>query len=300
MSWVATAVVGGAVIGAGGAAYAGHEAGKAQEKAASTQAASAGEASDIQQQMFQQQQAYLAPYRQVGYTAAPLLEYLTTGIMPELTPQEQEALSIGTVGQQIGAAGGQIQRAGTIRRPSIGMSPLSTVRPVTEAMQNAMAGGGTPGLSDIQREQLLGKQRAIQAAQGGIQGLIEQNPMYQYQRDIGEKNLNRILAARGRGNSTFGINALSEQNRALTAQGAQDVYNRIANLSNVGQGIGAQLGQNAMAAGTNLGNLALTSGQAIAQGQLGAGQQRASLYSNLSALPMQAYGQYQLYNALAG
>jgi hypothetical protein len=38
----------------------------------------------------------------------------------------------------------------------------------------------------------------------------------------------------------------------------------------------------------------------MAQGQLNAGQQQASMYSNLGALPMQAYGQYQLINALKG
>ena len=62
---VAAAMIGGAVVGAAGSAYAG----KQSSKAAKTQADSADRASQIQQENFEQTRKDLAPYKQAGDTS---------------------------------------------------------------------------------------------------------------------------------------------------------------------------------------------------------------------------------------
>jgi hypothetical protein len=70
MTWVATAVVSSAVIGASTA-----------RSAAKTQAAAAGQASDVQQQQYEQTRADQAPYREAGYNALANLQR-TAGNVP--------------------------------------------------------------------------------------------------------------------------------------------------------------------------------------------------------------------------
>lgn len=70
MTWVATAVVSSAVIGA-----------SASRSASKTQAAAAGQAADVQQQQYEQTRADQAPYREAGYNALANLQR-TAGNVP--------------------------------------------------------------------------------------------------------------------------------------------------------------------------------------------------------------------------
>lgn len=66
MSFVATAIVGGAVIGVGGSIVAGKAAGKGAKKAAETTAAAADAATAEQRRQFDIAQEQLAPFRDIG------------------------------------------------------------------------------------------------------------------------------------------------------------------------------------------------------------------------------------------
>jgi hypothetical protein len=70
MTWVATAIVGSAVVGA-----------SAAKSASKTQAAAAGQASDLQREIFEQTRADQAPYREAGYNALANLQR-TAGNVP--------------------------------------------------------------------------------------------------------------------------------------------------------------------------------------------------------------------------
>ncbi len=63
MAWVATAVIGSAVIGAGATMY-------GANKAADAQTAAADKASGIAQQQYQQTREDLSPFRGIGNDAA--------------------------------------------------------------------------------------------------------------------------------------------------------------------------------------------------------------------------------------
>jgi hypothetical protein len=70
MTWVATEIVGSAVVGA-----------SASRSASKTQAAAAGQAADVQQQQYEQTRADQAPYREAGYNALAELQR-TAGNVP--------------------------------------------------------------------------------------------------------------------------------------------------------------------------------------------------------------------------
>lgn len=73
-AWVATAVIGAGVLGAGATIYSANKAADAQKSAAAQSAA-------IQQQMYERTRADLSPYRDIGATASKEL----TGRLSELT-----------------------------------------------------------------------------------------------------------------------------------------------------------------------------------------------------------------------
>ncbi len=56
--------------------------------------------------------------------------------------------------------------------------------------------------------------------------LDEASPYYKFQQELGERAINRAMQARGKFDSTTGINALSDFNRGLAAEEAERQYGR--------------------------------------------------------------------------
>ena len=122
---------------------------------------------------------------------------------------------------------------------------------------------------------------------------VTASPLYQFRQREGESAINRALASRGLYDSSFAVNQLADLTNRLTAEETERQYGRLLDMANIGRGAATQSGSAALATGNVLGQYATQGGQAMAAGQLGEGQQRASMYSNLGALPMQAYNAYQ-------
>ncbi len=156
------------------------------------------------------------------------------------------------------------------------------------------------GVSSISRLQSM-------SIPGGDPNLnYENDPLFKYQQRLGEKSINRAAAARGGFGSTATVNALGEFNRALSANEVSTQYNRLLNLVNIGRG-GATSSENASrayasgASGTmmnsanNISNITTAGANNVAALQIAGGQGKASMWSNIGALPMQAYNAYQSY-----
>lgn len=69
MSWIAVAVIGGAVIGAGASIYSGSKAAGAAESAAASQSAAARESNQAQLEMYYKSREDTAPWREAGVEA---------------------------------------------------------------------------------------------------------------------------------------------------------------------------------------------------------------------------------------
>lgn len=122
MAWVATAVIGAGVLGAGASIY-------GANKAADTQQANAQRVADIQQQQYQQTRSDLSPYRDIGAQAATnlggRLSDLTSPIVMdqatlEATPgyqfnltQGQKAVTNSAAARGLGTSGAALKGAAT-------------------------------------------------------------------------------------------------------------------------------------------------------------------------------------------
>ena len=107
------------------------------------------------------------------------------------------------------------------------------------------------------------------------------SPAYQWQANQIDKNMNRQLSARGRSNSTYGMQALGNAYGNLASTEYDKAYQRMLDPIKIGQGAANSAGNiNTAAAGAYQQN---ATQQAANTTQ--AGMNNASLYSGLGALP---------------
>ena len=84
---------------------------------------------------------------------------------------------------------------------------------------------------------------------------VTETPGFQWRMDQLGKRMNRELGARGRANSTFGANVMSDAYQDLLGEEFGQQYNRVGNLVNIGRGAGRDLSGLAERRGSNLANL---------------------------------------------
>jgi hypothetical protein len=109
---------------------------------------------------------------------------------------------------------------------------------------------------------------------------VTQTPGFDWRMDQMSKNLNRELGSRGRRNSTFGMNVMSDAYQDLIGREYADQYNRVGSLANTGyNAAGAQSGL-AAGRGINLANVQQGNAMSLAQNQA----QKGSIGSTSSPL----------------
>lgn len=118
----------------------------------------------------------------------------------------------------------------------------------------------------------------------------ETSPMYQFQQAAGEKAINRSLRARGRFNSSVGVNALANFNNQLGASEADKQYNRVFDQQKLGMQAALAQAQSAGASAHDLAQLYAQMG-----GDLGAASQR---YGMSVVDLIKTYGTEQAMNML--
>lgn len=117
---------------------------------------------------------------------------------------------------------------------------------------------------------------------------IQETPGFRFRQEESQRAIDRAAAAGGHFGSSGALTTLAREASRTAGEEQERQFGRLLDLVNIGRGAtttaGAQAGQSA----TNLANLATGRGQTVAGGQLAAGEQRASTFSNLGALPLQA------------
>jgi hypothetical protein len=244
MSWIAAAVVGGAVIGGGASIIAGEAQSGAASDAARTSADAARYQTDVQKQIYDQTRADQEPWRETGANALGQLAQLTgAGETPHYTADQ-------------------------IRRARFGGEPLpelaapaapgsaDLLRPF--AMSDFEA---DPGYAFRQAEGMRAIERSAAARGGALSGGALRSTQRFGQGLASEEYQNAF-------------------NRYQTGQ--TNTFNRLASMAGVGQTANAATGQagsnlaNAVtgisqADATNQGNAILAAGNARASGYAGAG-----------------------------
>lgn len=311
MAWPAIIGAIGALGSAGLQANAQGAAADASSGAAKAQAQNAAMAQWYQQM---QQEQYQKPYAEMGLSNLPLLEYLTSGVMPEQTTlTSDEVAELNRFRGTSAPGAGTIQRElGTKGRASdsqwVGMSYddlLSARRMYSSSAtgnrnNQRLYAGFVSGIDKqlARYNELADKERKAAAYKKLSSGnFLQESPLYRWQQQQGEQGINRAMAARGMYNSSAATNQLSRFNTQLGAEETERQYGRIAGLVSQGQtGV-----NNYMTSGQNTSN-ALANVYANLGNQLGnnamiQGQQRAELIGQTSGNLMDIYSQYQFQNA---
>lgn len=143
------------------------------------------------------------------------------------------------------------------------------------------------------RDLLLGGSSAAAVTQA--------SPLFQFQSELGMRNLNRELASRGLFNSGAGLETLQRFNNQLVGEEADRLYTRLQNMTNMGQASAAGMATATNQAGANISNLQAQSG--IAQGGAIANQYNAiggAIQGGFNAMGngLGSYAQYQMYQPL--
>jgi hypothetical protein len=299
MAWVATAVVGSAVIGAGAAAYGAHENSTAINDAANAQANSAQQQLDVQKQMFDTQRSDFAPYQELGLKGIADLGVYNTGdqsMYTQATPEEIAQQNASDLSSRSWYNRGRPSRYDTNQTYYKDRSGNL----ITAAQYDKLAKplGEMPSYDQIVTDQM---------------GNYNASPAFNAQNTLGQQALQRQLNARGLNYGATGASAgaeltqklvasdydkyradLTDRYKALQGQYAlkRDVnnqgYQSLLDQVKIGQGAANSAGQ---AAGQNAANASQTFaglGQAQANVAMAQGRNSAQMYSNIGAIPGQA------------
>lgn len=136
--------------------------------------------------------------------------------------------------------------------------------------------------------------------------LLQESDLFKFQSDLGSRNINRELSARGLYGSGAGLETLARFNNQLVGEEGQRMVDRLFNLTNLGAGAastmgqmtnnaGLQQGQNLFNSGVEAANLRYNStvgaANAQAQGTKMLGQMGQSLFDQAGQGVMQ-YGNF--------
>ena len=265
MSWVAVAIGGIGTI-AGTQLYGASQAAGAVEEGANIAADAAGRGQQLQQQMFLQSMRTLQPFVNLGLGAGSTLANQV------VSPQERQR----QYESQFVELEGQIQR---LSRP-LGFNDVPQVfgekgSERWAAAVNAANASRTSELSEVQSKlDTLKKQAQLDLTQSTAREAegIQASPLYEFQRELGERNIKRQLSATGRLDTGFGAETLSNFYRALGAEETERQTGRLMNLTTIGANAAAQQASNTVNAGNTQAGLLQQAGQFQGTGVSQAGQ----------------------------
>lgn len=290
MTWVAAAVIGSSVIGAGASIAGSNRAAREMRRSEDANIA-------LQERIFNQQRDDLAPFREIGGSA--LNAYARAMGLPQFNQNAAQRAA-----QAPFSAQGRINNAETVQQlfrevlgreaepeavqyymgRDIGQT-LEEMRNSTEYATRARA-GSLPGRELGQGEFMGGSQTSPDSdPYGGFMA----SPGYQFVRDQGQQGIDRNMAARGLLNSGARGRELSRFNQGLASQEFGNYMNRLAGAAGIGQSATNSTNAFASSYAGNVANSNTNRGMARASGYLGAANAINSGINNvLGALPYRA------------
>jgi hypothetical protein len=136
---------------------------------------------------------------------------------------------------------------------------------------------------------------------GDVSAVTKASPLFQFQSEMGMRNINRELASRGLFNSGAGLETLQRFNNQLVGEEADRLYGRLQNMTTMGANAAGGMATGTNQTGATVANLQTQSG--IAQGGAIANQYNAigSAYAggfNALSGGFRQYAEQQLYQPL--
>jgi hypothetical protein len=260
MSWIAVAIGGSALLGAGASLF-----------GAKKQADAASDASALQQAQYQQTREDLDPWREAGLLGLNELTY-RMGLTPTRT---------GTAGT-----------TAPTREQFTSMAPQTGGRPLYQAFPNLAPKQST--FDQAGYDSALAAYNAQSGGQGGTQdgeygsllkpfslSDFEASPAYQFNLQEGEKAINKGASARGMYYAPQTLQDIGKYSQGVASNEFQNAYsnynnnmnniwNRLYGLSGTGQNAAAQTGAYGANMANQVGQNMIGAGNAQAAGRVGA------------------------------
>lgn len=297
--FVAGAIIGGAAIGAGASYLGSSQQADAAQQAAQTQAQASNAATQLQRDIYNQNRADIAPYREIGTQGLySLADLIGINRQPSAIPANVQS-QIDTLNSQIAGYQNAMNQPENIRAGLV--SPNQNTLNDMIAQRDRLMAPYTVPTSGVPSSQFGSLARPFSLAD------YQADPGYAFRLAEGNKAIDRAAAARGNFFSGATGKALTNYGQDYASneyakaydrynQNQTNLYNRLAGLSGTGQTATqqtAQYGQNfANQAGQNM----LAAGNAAAQGYQNAAAARASGYTGLYNAANAGMGNYLNYN----
>ena len=261
MSYIAASVIiaGGAAT-AGGLGFAGaqSQASAAKEGGANLLLATQN-ATFLQQSGLDQVRRLLGPFVQLGQGAAGTLGALTVSPQEQQRQYDSQRLQLQSEIERLSRPLGfndvpQVFGKNGSERWAAAVNAANAVR--ERDLANAQN-----SLNTLNKQAELSKQQATERQGEGIQA----SPLYQFQEQLGSRNINRELAARGLYNSGAGLETIRQFQAQLGAEETDRQFNRLFGL--LGVGANAAQAQAGAITGTSqsIGNQQIAGTQGVGQ-----------------------------------
>lgn len=292
MAFIAAAsIIGLGTLASGGLGFAGAQSQASAAKEAGNAIADATKyASFLQQANLSQVQQLLSPFIQLGTGAGASLAFST--VSPDEMMRQRSIQR-----NQLEAA---IPRLLTDADIPVFSGKDASERRATYAYSVGAQNRGE--IADAQKRlEAFDKETELLKDQIANPPKMEASPLYQFQEELGTRNLNRELAARGLYNSGAGLETIRQFQAQLGAEETERQYGRLFGLLGVGANASTALAGAMSGTSQAQGNLALQGAQGQAQGIQGAAAANAA---GLNAISNAALGginsgvQYSLYSNL--
>lgn len=264
MTWVAVAVGGAAVVGAGASMYAGDKAAGANRSATN---ASIGE----QARQYDQARTDFAPQRSLGNSAMDQLARLYGFAPPSQAAATERAQADVLLGDTYLPSGSLAVSPGNKQGSDITLNGQIIGRVNPGGANGRFVPAAGVDINALRQQQVQQGQAATSAGAPDM-GAFFESPDYQFNLAEGQKAIDRSLVARGRGLSGAGVKEGVRYASGMASQQYGDFTNRLLQIA----GLGSAATSNTVAAGTNMAN---NNSAAL----INAGNQRASIYGQTAA-----------------
>jgi hypothetical protein len=279
MAFVATAIAGSALIGAGASIYGGTQQASAAKGASAAEQDALSRATATTVAGGRDALAYLDPFRQYGLNAGSALQAAL------YSPQQRQQQITDQRNQLVG----EVNRLKALA-PKWDTYQVLTGKNASERRASMFTQENQIAQQKISEAQAKLKTFDQQAASQPAQGQgpsIQASPWYQFQADLLNRSMDRSMAAQGLTGSGA---ALEERRMGLLQLGAQETENQFSRLAHI-----YDVGANAATAGA--GAITGTS-QAVSNNQIAAGQAQAQGLLGVAGANKQAA--YDISNSVTG
>jgi len=268
MSFVATAVGGSALIGAGASIYAGQVSANAAKSSSAAMVDAYGRAQDTSIAAGRDALAYLDPYRQMGLNAGSTLQDLLYSPQQRLN-QFQDART---------QAQAEVDRLQALV-PKWEQYPILSGKNASERRAEGFTSDYNIAMQKVSEAQAKLKsidqqvndyQQRIQQGTAGFQP--QASPWYQFQADLYNKKSGQRFAALGLSGSGFEAESNRQGLLQLGAQETENQFNRLTHLYDIGANEAAAGAGAITGTAQQVANMQMGAGQSTAQGVLGVGQ----------------------------